>query len=224
MFYVAFEKSYAEFMNFHSVNRKGQRLKRLNEEKSPSGELFLRNVWWPVFGHFNNLHPEYQVSDFKDGFRYIDFVFLQVLFRVAIELDGFGPHLKNVTPGQFDDNLTRQNHLILDGWHLLRFSYNQIKHQPRQCQQMIQQLFGRLLGDESSIKPIDCIEREVVRRAIQLCRDVTPADIMNHLNISNAYARKLLYSLVQKSWLQPASGKTRIRSYAVTPSGRKLFY
>lgn len=221
---MGFDQAYAKFMDSHIEKRKGDRLRRLKEEESPSGKLFLQQVWWPVFGHFENLHPEYQVSDFKDGFRYIDFALIHDMFKVAIELDGFGPHWRNISPEQFDDHLTRQNHLILDGWHVLRFSYRQIKNKPRHCQQTLQQLLGHLLGDQTQLKPIDYIEREIIRFTLQLCRNITPKDIMNHFGIGSAYARKLLHTLVDKNWLQPASGEIRIRSYAVTPGGRKLFY
>lgn len=221
---MTFDQAYAEFMNNHMNKRKGDRLRRLKEEESPSGKLFLQQVWWPIYKHFENLHPEYQVSDFKDGYRYIDFALKHTLFKIAIELDGFGPHWRNITSEQFDDHLTRQNHLILDGWHVLRFSYKQLKFKPRHCQQTLQQLLGHLIGHQTQLKPLDCIEREIMRLTLQLCRHVTPADIMKHLGIGNAYARKLLHTLVEKKWLQPASGETRIRSYKLTPGGRKLFY
>jgi hypothetical protein len=28
-------------------------------------KLFLQNVWWPMFSHFDHLHPEYEVLDWR---------------------------------------------------------------------------------------------------------------------------------------------------------------
>ncbi|WP_232490211.1 hypothetical protein [Neobacillus cucumis] len=48
---------------------------------------------------------------------------------------------------QFSDNLERQNQLVIDGWIVIRFSYDQVKEQLRRCQQIVQQVIGQWLGD-----------------------------------------------------------------------------
>jgi very-short-patch-repair endonuclease len=44
---------------------------------------------------------------------------------------------------QFSDQLIRQNHLIIDGWKVLRFSLDDVKERPRMCEQLVQQFMGR---------------------------------------------------------------------------------
>jgi hypothetical protein len=70
--------------------------------------LSLGNVWWPLFHHFDHLHPEYEVDDFMDGKRYLDFAYIRQGARIYFEIDGYGSHLKGVSRWQFADHLERQ--------------------------------------------------------------------------------------------------------------------
>lgn len=219
-----FNESYAEFMEYHQEKRNGERLSRLQEGHGHAEKIFLKNVWWPSFGHFRHLHPEYQILDFKDGHRFLDFAYILPYLRIAFEIDGYGPHWRDISRWQFADQWTRQNHLIIDGWNVIRFTYDQVNEKPRFCQQMIQQFMGRWVGEDRQLEIINCIEQEIVRYALRLCRPVTPGDIMKHLNIGDKYARSLLHSLANKSWLVPSSGKLRIRAYLVSAKGRNLLF
>lgn len=126
---MGFKEAYDDFLKCHvQKKRKGERLRRLQEGHGHAEKLFfIEGVWWPSFGHFNHLHPEYEVFDFKDGFRYLDFAYIRPSFRVAMEIDGFGPHMRNSNRWQFSDQWQRQNHLVIDGWHILRFSHDDVK-------------------------------------------------------------------------------------------------
>jgi hypothetical protein len=176
-------------------------------------------VWWPAFGQFRDLHPEYEVFDFKDGHRYLDYAFIRPHLRLAIEIDGYGPHWRNQTRWQFSDQWQRQNHLIIDGWSVLRFTYDDICDKPRLCQQILQQFMGAMLGENNSVGEATFLEKEIVRLAKRLCRPITPDDVCHHFNIENKYARRILLSLTEKNWMKPASGTIRIRSYELDLDG-----
>lgn len=111
---MSFEEEYQDFLNLHVQARTGERLRRLKEGHNTAEMLFLKQVWWPLFSHFNYLHPEYEVDDFKDGKRYLDFAYIRPGIRICFEIDGYGPHLKNISRWQFADNLERQNQLVID--------------------------------------------------------------------------------------------------------------
>lgn len=133
--------------------------------------MFLENVWWPAFGHFDKLQPEYPVRDFKEGARYIDFAYVHDHYKIAIEIDGLSGHWRDISQEQFSDHCERQNHLVIDGWHVLRFSFTDVQNRPRRCQQTIQQLIGRLSGDASaSLAKLSLTDREIVRAALSLTR------------------------------------------------------
>ncbi|MEK4130143.1 DNA-binding response regulator [Solibacillus sp. FSL W8-0474] len=210
---MSFEEEYQVFLNLHVQARTGERLRRLKEGHNQAEMLFLKQVWWPLFSHFNYLHPEYEVDDFKDGKRYLDFAYIRPGVRICFEIDGYGPHLKNISRWQFADNLERQNQLVIDGWTVIRFSYDQVKERPRRCQQIVQQVFGQRLGDKLDYTSLTYYEKEVLRLAVRKGGAIFPKDIETYLKVSDKTARKLLAQLVEKKMLIPASGTKRVRSY-----------
>ncbi|HEY0829098.1 MAG TPA: DNA-binding response regulator, partial [Bacilli bacterium] len=110
---MSFASAHEQLINHHLKGRVGESLRRLKKGHGHAEKLFLELVWWPAFGHFNYLFPEYKVSDFMDGFRYLDFAYMRGGFKVCIEIDAFGTHWRDVDRWQFADNLIRQNHLII---------------------------------------------------------------------------------------------------------------
>lgn len=218
-----FEADYEKFMRQHSEGRKNQRLEQLLTSHGHAEKRFLQNVWWPAFRHFNGLHPEYEIHDYKDGYRYIDFAYIQAHFRVAIEIDGLGPHWRNISKWQFSNHCQRQNHLVIDGWHILRFTYDDVDEFPRVCQQTLHQLLGRLLGGVSAaMSSLSLVEREVIRLAMTAAHAITAKHVTSLLHVSPDCATRCLRKLSDNSWLQPASGSVRIRSYRLHPSRNNI--
>jgi hypothetical protein len=83
---------------------------------SHAEKLMLENVWWPAFGHFDHLHPEYEVNDYFDGKRYIDFAFIRSGLYIAIEVDPYGTHHLKLDKRQYSNQWVRQMHLFNDSW------------------------------------------------------------------------------------------------------------
>lgn len=210
---MGFEEEYQAFIKAHLQVRTGERLRRLQEGHSHAERMFLKQVWWPLFYHFRYLNPEYEVNDFKDGRRYLDFAYIRPAIRICFEIDGYGPHLKNISRWEFSNNLERQNQLVIDGWTVIRFSFDQVKEQPRQCQQIVQQVIGRWLGDELDQTSLSFIEKEVLRLAIRKVEAISPIEVEQYLKLSDKTVKKILSQLVDKKMLSPASGTMRIRSY-----------
>ncbi|MDR7075701.1 very-short-patch-repair endonuclease [Neobacillus niacini] len=210
---MGFEEEYQTFLNTHLQARTGERLRRLQEGHNQAEMLFLKQVWWPSFSHFRYLHPEYEVDDFKDGKRYLDFAYIRPAIRICLEVDGYGPHLKNISRWQFSDNLERQNQLVIDGWTVIRFSYDQVNEKPRRCQQIVQQVIGRCLGDELDQTSLSFLEKEVLRLAIRKGEAISPIEVEKYLKLSDKTLKKVLSQLVDKKMLIPASGIRRVRSY-----------
>ncbi|MEH7494127.1 DNA-binding response regulator [Neobacillus niacini] len=211
---MGFEDEYQAFLNVHLEARTGERLRRLQEGHNEAEMLFLKQVWWPSFSNFRYLHPEYEVDDFKDGKRYLDFAYIRPAIRICFEVDGYGPHLKNISRWQFSDNLERQNQLVIDGWTVIRFSYDQVNEKPRRCQQIVQQVIGRWLGDELiQTTTLSFLEKEVLRQAIRKGEAISPIEIEKYLKLTDKTVKKVLSQLVEKKMLIPAAGAKRIRSY-----------
>ncbi|MCD9025894.1 hypothetical protein [Cohnella silvisoli] len=92
--------------------------------------------------------------------------------RLNIEGDGLETHARKISLSGLDDDRIRQNHLILDGWKVLRFTHNRIKERPRLCQQMLLQFVGTIYGKQSaggfSGIRLSPEEREILRLAFRL--------------------------------------------------------
>jgi very-short-patch-repair endonuclease len=204
---------------------KGERLRRLEEGLGHAEKLFLQNVWWPAIGHFRYLEPEYEVRDFKDGSRFVDFAYLRPPFRACFEIDGYGPHWRDVNRWKFPDHLMRQNHLLLDGWKVIRFAYDDILEKPRRCQQIVWQLLGRFIGEQGQVDTLSYEEREVIRIAAKKQAAVSLTDIMQQMNVGEKYARKLLRRLADLNLIQPAAGGTsRVHAYRLALQNDDLFF
>jgi hypothetical protein len=117
----------------------------------------------------------------------------------------------------------RQNHLMIDGWKVIRFSYDDIQDKPRRCQQMLQQLMGRWFGDGQSPIQLNWKQKEIVRVALRSGVPVTPAEVGSQLGISDRYARDLLHQLVEMEVLLPASGTQRVRSYRLNHTAQPFY-
>jgi len=210
---MSFQHSVEAWVKNHQNIRKGERFRRIAKGLGYAEKLFLEKVWFPMFGHMDHLHPEYEVVDFKDSYRYIDFAYIHHLLRIAIEIDPFGTHLRDMTRDQYSDERDRQNDLIIDGWKVIRFSLDRIRDNPRACQRRIQNLIGKYLVDWQRLKEMSLEEREIIRIARRLQKDLKMQHIKDWLNISDPYARKLLHGLVKKGELAQASGTQRITAY-----------
>ncbi|XEC95339.1 hypothetical protein AB6A23_01805 [Paenibacillus tarimensis] len=94
-----FNKTHSEFLTKHLKQSTGNRLKRLQTENGHghAEKAFMRTVWWPVFHHFDGLEPEYELRDFKDGVRFLDFAYISGSMKLAIEIDGYGPHWRDLS-------------------------------------------------------------------------------------------------------------------------------
>lgn len=204
-----------------------ERKRRLTRQSNHAEKLFIRNIWWPSFGQLNNLHAEYEIRDFKNGWRYLDFAFIVEGFKICIEIDGYGTHSRDVNRTQFSDHLLRQNHLVIDGWYLLRFSYDDIVERPRVCQQIVQQLMGKLsvlnAWPEISLTPS---ERTILRLAVSLSTPITPQFATAHLKLHRTTVTRHLKSLVLKGLLTPSRPDVkRTCSYRINKAALpKMFY
>ncbi|NOU76036.1 DUF559 domain-containing protein [Paenibacillus sp. LMG 31458] len=209
--------AHENYLSHHLAIRKGERLRRLQEGHGHAEKAFLHQVWWPAFGNFNDLHPEYEVKDFRDGTRFLDFAFLRHSLKLAIEIDGYGTHSSQISRSQFADQCNRQNHLIIDGWKILRFSYDDVKDRPRMCEQTLQQFMGRYLGGTSlSEFKIDYIEKEIIRLALTIGRALKPSGVSQLLHFSSRKSCRILKSMSEKSLLKPAGdGIKCVRGYNI---------
>jgi predicted DNA-binding protein (UPF0251 family) len=217
--FMVFDEAYDQFILYHLKHRKGEAKRRIKEGLGHAEKLFLEHVWWPAIGNFNQLYPEFEIQDFQDGFRYLDFAFIRESFRICFEIDGFGPHSRDANRKQFADHLLRQNHLIIDDWKVIRFAYDDVYERPRRCQQIIQQMMGHWFGDTKPKVTLTSDEKEIIRLAKQKEKPITPSEVSIQLGVCRRTAQKLLHQLLTKQLFTAAGdGSKRIRSYRLRPT------
>ncbi|WNR43755.1 DNA-binding response regulator [Paenibacillus roseipurpureus] len=210
-----FQQEHEAYVSWHQARRSGERLHRLQEGHGHAEKLFLEQLWWPVVGHFQHLHPEYEVKDFQDGTRFLDFAYVRGAHRFAFEIDGFSPHARDIDRGRFGDNLMRQNQLVLDGWKILRFSYDDLTYKKRRCQQLILHMLGRWYGEEAVSVLLTHQEQSILKLAAQSVEPLKTKKVADFLGVRPEAARIWLRRLHAKGMLHPASGEHRVRAYVL---------
>lgn len=188
-----------------------------------SEELFLELVWGPAFEYnFEGLEAEYPLQDFKNGERFIDFVYVKDGLRLMIEIDGYTTHARHISSGDFDDHLMRQNDFILSGWTILRFSAHQVERKPRLCQRQITQalghwwtlLHGRYAGTDTDIWSLR--KKRLVQLAVDQNGMVRIADIITRFSIKKRTAINWMQRFTQEGMVVPVRPKERIIGYQLS--------
>lgn len=208
-----FDQQYELWIHTNILNEKNpRRLEILNKGLGHGTVEFLRSVWFPAIGHFNDLHPEWEVRDFSNGYRYLDLAFMPGDARGGIEIQGYGPHARDLDVRRFKDLCRRHCLLALDGWTFLPIAYPSIVEEPKQCQQLILSFVGRFVATDVPAS-LSWLEAEAVRFARRLLRPITPLELAAHLRISDRHTRRILHKLVELRILDIASGEQRVRTY-----------
>lgn len=182
----------------------------------PSELAFLEGVWGPSFQYnYDGLKAEYPLKDFKGGQRFADFVFIKNGAKILIEIDGFTTHARNISPGDFNDHLTRQNDLVLSGWLILRFSTQQVEKEPTICQRYLKQAVGHwwsithsgLFRNDANIWALR--QQSVVDMALRQNGRIRPSDVAALFNISRTSASDWLKRYAEQGIFTPSTSNAK---------------
>lgn len=73
---MGFQEEHELWVNGHLKRRKGECLDALKRGHGYGNRLFVEQIWWPLAGHFQGLHPEYEVKDWRGRAYYADFMWM----------------------------------------------------------------------------------------------------------------------------------------------------
>ncbi|WP_138754980.1 hypothetical protein [Paenibacillus sinopodophylli] len=217
-----FESMHAAFIEKHLTSRKGERRARLERGHGFGERLLLQNVWWPVFGHFDHLHPEYEVYDRNRKSYFLDFAYLPPFGQFDLECDGYQSHIKEMDRDKFSYALNRDTFLTALGWRMLHFSFDDIKDRPEICQSLLRLAVGPYLLREKTSLTATRTEKDLLLLAWSLGRAIRPIDVSEAWKVNFRTSRKLLTGLADKGWLQPISKGTTIRYYELNKETLEL--
>ncbi len=202
-----FERAHGEFIAQHLARRTGERRGRLERGHKEAEKLFCHNIWWKLRGNFDQLHPEYEVIDWRGIPYYCDFVWITWIVRLVIEIKGYGPHVRDMDRRQYCKELNRETFLTAAGYQVISFSYDDVAHNPEQCITLLRMVLNRYQAIATPIAIDTLVEREIIRLACMLVRPLRPIDVKRHLGIDHRTVVRALQSLCAKAWFHPIMGE-----------------
>ncbi|OMF04146.1 transcriptional regulator [Paenibacillus sp. FSL H7-0942] len=211
---IDFEEAYEVWMHSLLEKETNPRVLSRLENGLEHGTLeFLRSVWFPVMKNFNHLQPEWEVRDFHNGYRYLDLAYTPGNgVKGGIEIQGYGPHARDLDVRRFKDLCWRHCLLTLDDWIFLPIAYLSIKDEPKRCQQLVLSFMGKFIATDVPTS-LNWLEAETVRYARRIIRPFAPSELATHLRITDQHARRVLHSLIDQQVFHVASGAQRYRTY-----------
>mgnify|MGYP001322868184 CR=1 FL=1 len=201
-----FEEEHARWLEAHLQKRSGERRGRLERGHGHGEKLFLRNVWWPLHGNLDHLHPEFEVLDWRGRPFFVDFVWMPGHVKIALEVKGFGPHVRDIDRKWYCDELNRETFLQGLGFQVVSVPYDDVEERPELIINLLRVLFSRYLIGGSKAETLLRIEREVLMLALQMNKPIRPQDIVKKLGINHRTAVRYLQTLCEKGRMRPILG------------------
>lgn len=166
--------------------------------------------------NFDNLNSYFEMCDSTKGSSSLDYAFLIGNVVLNVDCDGIDSHAKEINRTKFVDHLVRQNHLILDGWKVHRYSYDDAMESPRMCRQILMQFMERWVSGNKAnqVAKLSAEERDILCLALRRGYIVRAKDVSQLLAVDNQKARKLLHNLCTKKMLSSSGeGNDLVFSY-----------
>jgi hypothetical protein len=202
----------------HVKRRSGSRLDGLKRGHGYGNKFFAENIWWRLFGHFKNLHPEYEILDYRGLPFYADFMWIMGMIRIVFEIQDFSSHVEHMDrPGyrrELNRGLFMQSLQII----IVYISLDELKENPDYVRSMVRVILSPYINKEDiGDKPSNYnkFEKELLRFAARRNRIVRPAIAARELEVSRATILKYSKRLSQKGKLRPipCGVSNRVTSY-----------
>lgn len=219
---MGFAEEHQRWLEYHKKRRTGERLDRLDRGHRHGEQMFVERVWWPIFGKLDDLHPEYEVADWRGRPYFVDFVWKPGQVKFAIEIKGYGPHVQNTDRTRYRQELNRETYLQIAGYRVVAIPYDDLESAPEQTISLLKALLTPCLLKTSSEEAasLSRIERDMLRMASRMNGMIRPVDVVKGLGIDPRTVKKNLNSLCDKGKLKPVllQGSNRICRYELVPS------
>ncbi len=194
---VDFDQAHRLWLDTHRKRRSGERKDRLERGHGHGEQLFLRNVWWPLRGDLDHLHPEYEISDWRGRPYFADFAWLTEAVKLIIEVKGFGPHVRDMDRTMYSRELNREVFLQAIGYRVVSLSYDDVERQPEICIMLLRMLLSRfeVSGQQADLPKLAL--KSTLLQAVQLGRPIRPKDVEAQLGVNHRTAVRYLQQLCE---------------------------
>lgn len=221
----SFASSHEQWLKRHLDARTGERKDRLKRGHAHGEILFLRAVWWPLFGHFDDLHPEYEVKDWRGAACYLDFAWFAEGVSFNIDVKGFGPHVQRIDRTGYRREAMREMFLHSHGFRTLTVAYDSLMEEPDQIRDLIA-LIARS-GSSLSVGAdreegrgeggMGRVDAALLRYAHVHSGDVYPFKAAEAIGVHRRTAAIHLKRLTEKGLFEPVAVGGKVCRYRLRP-------
>lgn len=214
---LLFQETYESWISKQIIEEKNPRRRELLQKGLSHGTVtFLRSIWFPAIGNFDDLFPEYEVRDLNNKYRYLDLAYMPGGAKGCIEIHDYRSHARDVDTGRFKDLCMKQSCLTLDDWLFLPIAYLSIRDDPVVCKHIILSFVGKFISSDKTNQELTWSEAETLRFSRRLMRPFVAPELSTHLKLSESRTRVIIRSLISKKLLVVVSGKQRYRTYVLS--------
>lgn len=186
---ISFDETYNHWITARIAEEKNPRRREiLNRGLSHGTVAFLRVIWFPAIGNFNDLHPEYEVRDLNNNYRYLDLAYMPGGAKGCIEVQDYRSHARDIETSRFKDLCMKQALLTLDDWSFLPVAYLSIRDDPGICKSLVLSFVGKFLSIDRTAGQ-NWAEAETLRYARRLMRPFHYGELSSHLMLSDHRTR-----------------------------------
>jgi hypothetical protein len=198
---VGFQIEQEKWINTHLKRRRGERLDALKRGHGYGNQLFIEQIWWPLVGHFHELHPEYEVKDWRGRSYFADFMWIVGALRIVFEIMDYGSHGTDRTKYRMD--LNRGLFLQSQDCTIHYIALDELKENPSFILSALRNILSPYLSAKRGInkkdsRPYSRIERDLMRAAIRHNRVIRPTETARELEIHTMTVIKYCRLLVDK--------------------------
>lgn len=167
--------------------------------------MFLQNVWLPLRGDFNDLHPEYEVLDWRGRSYFADYAFLPGPIKLLFEIKGYAAHVRDMDRLKYCNELNRETFLYGMGYQVISFAYDDVEQRPELCITLLRVVLSRYLIVDAPHGKLLFAEKEIMRLVVRQAGTVRPKDEAVYFAIDPKTVRLMLMKLCEKGWLTPVT-------------------
>ncbi|QAY67747.1 hypothetical protein [Paenibacillus protaetiae] len=213
-----FVQAHKMWLQSHLDRRNGERKGRLERGHGHGERLFLQNVWWPLYGHFEHLHPEYEVLDWRGQPYFADMAWLPGAVKMIFEIKGFGPHVRDMDRKKYSNELNRELFMQAIGYRVVSLAYDDVEQRPELCRTLLRLLMSKYQQQRPEQWTIaHFMKREIVYYMNQQAGAARPKDVADYFSINHRTAVKYLGELCDAGWLAPCGNGGKITRYKLGP-------
>lgn len=217
---MRFAEQHGKWLDRHLRGRRGERKGRLERGHGHGEKIFLEKVWWPIFGNLDNLHPEYEIPDWRGNPYFVDFVWIQGQCKFAFEVKGYGPHVQNTDRIRYRRELNRETYLQVLGYRVVAVPYDDLEEHPQLIISLLKSLLSPYVAVRTHDKVYTRLEKEALLLAASSVKPIHPIQLQRVLKDGHRTIIRTLTGLCEKGKLKPiaSAGGGRVVQYEYIPS------